>query len=152
MTQTPDHPDKAEIRVKAVRQLLTADDIEQLYARDQDNLEKIKKLADTQMPTEIEEAISMFLSEFDVEVSEVEILVKPVLKIVFVIVRCEGYALKRIIKRTKVEEWLIEGTTQDLGITFPSAKIYQSSCHECDEKFESRTQICPSCSAQIIEG
>ena len=81
-----------QLRLQAVKDLLSQSDIEGFYARDQASLKKLKPLlARTEIPSEVDEAVSTFLAEFDIDHEGVDPLMKPALLALFQAVRVEGW-------------------------------------------------------------
>lgn len=139
------------LRLQAVKNLLSQSDVEELYGRDQAKLEKLKSLARTEIPEEVDEAVTTFLTEFDIDLEGIDSLVKPTLLVLFQAVRVKGWELKHHVLATKVRSWIIDVPAAELNMKVKSPSVYQSSCHECDEKFDEKRYICPSCGTQIIK-
>lgn len=139
-----------ELRLQAVKDLLSQSDIEQLYGRDQATLENLRSLAErAEIPNEVDEAVSTVLAEYDVDLEGVDPLVKPALQVLFLGARVKGWELRERILRTKVREWIIEAPPAKVEVRTPSASIYISSCHGCGRKFDEKRYICPDCGALV---
>lgn len=144
-----DEHDETAIRLRAIRQLLSQSDIEQLYGADQATLREVKSLVDREIPPEVDEALTTFLAEWDIDLEGVDPLVAPALRIIFLAGRVEGWQLKQRVLATKVNEWIIRVPTEELEVKTPSPSIYHSSCPECGEKFDQKRYVCPECWAQV---
>lgn len=139
-----------ELRLQAVKELLSESDIEKLYGRDQATLEKLRSLAErAEIPNEVDEAVSTVLAEYDVDLEGVDPLVKPALQVLFLGVRVKGWELRERILRTKVREWVIGVPTAKAEARTPPPSIYISSCHGCGRKFDEKRYICPDCGALV---
>lgn len=145
-----DIPDEKKLRLRAVKQLVNQSDIDQLYGNDQATLEMIQSKATTeQIPPEVDEAVTTFLSEFDIELGGSDVLIAPVLRVLFTVARVKELSLRRRILATKVEQWIIRAPVSTTTLETPDPDLYKSSCHECGEEFNERRHVCPSFNALI---
>lgn len=128
-----------------IRKLVSQSDIDELYGRDEAFFEKMKSGAETPVPPEVDETVSTLLGE----IADTD-LVMPGISVLIPYCRVKGGIVKQRILDTEVKKGLIGVSTESLRVNEPSPSLYQSSCHECDEKFDEKRYICPSCWTQII--
>lgn len=139
-----------ELRLQALKELVSQSDIEELYARDEATLERLQSLiARTEIPREVDEAVSTFLAEYDIDLEGVDPLVKPALHVLFQGVRDKGWKLKTNVLATRVCGWIVDVPTAELELETPSPSIFISSCHECGKKFDEQQYFCSDCRAFI---
>lgn len=143
--------EKQKLRVKAIKQLLSPSDIEELYAEDKPTFEQLQSIAETQIPPEVDDAVSTFLAELDIEIAGVDPMIKPAIRVIFHASKWKGWDLKQHVLETKVQTWIINAPTASLALKTPTPSIYHASCPECDEKFDEKRYICPNCYTLIVE-
>lgn len=142
--------EETEVRLRALNKLRKNADIEKLYGSDEATFRKIQSLAETEIPPEVDEAVTTFLDESDIGPLDLEFPVKDALDVVFLASRVHGWKVKHNVLETQVQEWVVRIPPAGLTIGEPPIPtIYHSSCHECGEKFDEERYICPNCSAQI---
>ena len=144
--------EEIEIRRGAMNQLLSQDDIDELFGRDQARLEKIQSLDDTSIPPEVDKIVSTFLAEYDIDIDGVDILTAKALRMIFLAVRVHGWVLKQQVLATKVREWLVEPSSAAIDSEALSPdSVFISTCYNCDEEIDKKRYECPNCGTTIME-
>lgn len=136
--------DRFRRKVKIIKNAVTDDDIEQLYSDDKPTLDVLKSVAQSEIPSEIDDVIESAFSEYNVEFGELDLPEKELIRIFVWAGRLTGTKIKWNILLTQVEEIILRMPTHTLTLDTPTPEIFQS-CPECGTELRGESNLCKIC-------
>lgn len=122
--------ERIQRRLRLIKDVLTEGDLEEVYGEDQPTIERIKELANTELPDQIDSVIENGFENSDIDFPDLELPIQDLVRVLVFATRGSWGKIKWNILATKVEKWTIRAPVSQLTVSTPPPSIVKSDSED----------------------